>query len=537
MNIRAEAIYRHSLLGAMLACVAAVIGSPSHAASSMPITPDMIDRTVARAMQEFEVPGMAVGIVKDGKLIYAKGYGVREVGKPQRVDADTLFQIGSNTKAFTAAALAILVDEGKLHWDDKVIDYLPEFRLYDPYVTREFTIRDLLSHRSGLGLGAGDLMVFPPTDFTRAEIIRNLRYLKPVSSFRSKFDYDNLLYMVAGEIIPVATGKSWEDFVRQRILVPLQMQACAVNYDSIEDRSNVASPHVVIDGKLMTIPVENIDSVGAAGSINCSINGMAKWLRTQLASGLMPNGQQLFSPARSSEMWTINTVIPTDPEVAALTHTNFTGYGLGWGLRDSFGRKRVSHTGGVSGSVTWVSMVPELSLGVLVFTNQLNDSAMGAVGNQILDAYLGAPKRDLVKLMATERKRRTDAARAAEAEAVKVAASAGQPTLPLDAYTGHYSDAWRGDATVGLDSGKLVLRISRTKSLQGPLTPYSGNIFIVRWENRTLEADAYVRFEQGFDGKIEGMTMQAVSPETDFSFDFQDLDFRRTEEVTAVSSE
>src|ERR1700733_8641828 len=206
--------------------------------SAPPISPAAIDATVARAMRAFQVPGMAVGIVKDGKLLYAKGYGVREVGKPGRVDADTLFQIGSNTKAFTAAALAILVDEGKIHWDDRVIDYLPQFRMYDPYVTREFTIRDLLTHRSGLGLGAGDLMFWPTTDFSRAEVMRGLRYLKPASGFRSEYAYDNLLYMVAGQIIPAVTGKSWEDFITERIFGPLQMRPCAASYGRIPDRTD-----------------------------------------------------------------------------------------------------------------------------------------------------------------------------------------------------------------------------------------------------------------------------------------------------------
>jgi CubicO group peptidase (beta-lactamase class C family) len=533
MGISVESIYRRRVLGTALAFVASVVALPAVAASSMPIAPDKIDRTVERAMREFKVPGMAVGIVKDGKLIYAKGYGVREAGKPGRIDPDTLFQIGSNTKAFTSAALAILVDEGKLHWEDKVIDHLPQFRLYDPYVTREFTISDLLTHRSGLGPGAGDLMFYPATDFTRAEIIHGLRYLKPASSFRAKFDYDNVLYLVAGEIIPAVTGKSWEDFVRERIFVPLHMQACAVNYDSIEDRSDVATPHVEMEGKLTVIPVENLNTVGAAGSINCSINGMANWLQTHLGAGRAPNGQQLFSAARGSEMWTINSVTPVDPEVAALTGTNFSGYGLGWGLQDSFGRKRVSHTGGVPGSVTLVSMIPELNLGVLVFTNQQSGGAIQAVGNQILDAYLGAPKRDWIDVLVARTQKRLAAAKAVEAEAAKVAESAGQPTLPLDAYAGRYNDSWRGDANVRIDGDKLVLKISRTEGLEGPLTPYSGNIFIVRWNNRGLDADAYVRFEQGFDGKIQGMTMRAVSPATDFSFDFQDLDFRRVEASAA----
>jgi CubicO group peptidase (beta-lactamase class C family) len=503
------------------------------AAPALPIAPAKIDDAVTRAMAAFQVPGMAVGIVKDGQLIFAKGYGVREYGKDAKVTPDTLFQIGSNTKAFTTAALSILVDEGKLKWDDKVIDYLPQFRMYDPYVTREFTIRDLLTHRSGLGLGAGDLMAFPESDITRAEIMHGIRYLKPTSSFRSQFDYDNLLYMVAGEIIPAVTGQSWEDFVEARILNPLGMQPCAVNYKRIKDRRDVASPHSVVEGKITPLEVDDLTAIGPAGSINCSINGMSKWLETQLATGTTPSGKQLFSAARSAEMWTVQTNLPSGGEMARLNRTNFEGYGLGWGLKDQFGYKRVSHTGGVLGTVTWVSMIPELKLGVLVFTNQQNGAAMDAVGNQILDAYLGAPKRDWVDMYKTKLEARDAQYKAIADDAAKVMATAGQPTLPLDAYVGRYNDAWRGDATVRREGDKLVLKFSRTKKLEGALTPYSGNIFVVRWNDRSLEADAYVRFAQSYDGKIDGMTMKAVSPVTDFSFDFHDLDFHKVETQAA----
>lgn len=501
-------------------------------AAAMPISPREIDSTVTRAMQAFEVPGVAVGIVKDGKLIFSKGYGVRELGKSAPIDADTLFQIGSNTKAFTAAALGILVDEGKIHWDDRVTDYLPDFQMYDPYVTREFTIRDLLTHRSGLGTGAGDLMFFPTTDFTRAEIIHRLRYLKPVSSFRSKWDYDNLLYMVAGELIPVVTGQSWERFVQERILNPLQMRPCAASYGLIKDRADLATPHQRVQGEVKSVPVTDISVVGSAGTINCSINGMARWLQAQLASGKGPGGLQLFSAEVAQQMWSVNTVQPLN-ETAPLTRTHFMGYGLGWEIRDEFGRLRVSHTGGVPGTVTWVSMIPELQLGVLVFTNQEESAAMEAIGHQILDAYLGAPKRDWVGVAVAYKGKRAAEAQAAEKEAAAVTAGASPPTFPLDSYAGTYVDSWRGEATVRRDGDKLVLKFSRTAGLEGSLEPYSGNVFIVRWNNRAWNADAYVRFTQTFGRQIEGMTLRAVSPATDFSFDFQDLDFHKLSATAA----
>jgi CubicO group peptidase (beta-lactamase class C family) len=517
------------------AVAAPALSQPSISSKpALAISPDKIDRTVAAAMLAFQVPGVAVGIVKDGKLIFSKGYGVREVGKPGRIDADTLFQIGSNTKAFTAAALAILVDQGKIHWDDKVIDYLPEFRLYDPYVTREFTIRDLLTHHSGLGLGAGDLMFFPPTDMTRAEIIGGLRYLKPASSFRSKYDYDNLLYMVAGQIIPKVTGKSWEAFLTENIIEPLHMAPCSASYGRITDRSNLAAPHVVTNGKLNAVTVLNMDTIGPAGTINCNIRGMAEWLKTQLAEGKAPSGQQLFSADRSKEMWTLITPTPPSPLLSTMYDAHFSGYGLGWFLSDTRGYERVYHEGGVLGSVTWVSMIPELKLGVLVFTNQQNDAAIEAIGGQILDAYLGVSSRDWVAIGKRFMDERDNEGSTVEKAAAAVVAAAGPPTLPLDAYVGTYHDPWRGDAFVRREGGELVLRISRTKFLEGPLVHYSGNIFIVRWNDRSLGADAYVRFEQGFSEQVVGMTLQAVSPNTDFSFDFQDLDFKKTESTVAA---
>jgi len=497
--------------------------------AALPMAPAAIDDTVARAMKAFQVPGMAVGIVKDGKLVFARGYGVRDVGRAGKVDADTLFQIGSNTKAVTAAALSILVDEGKLRWEDKVIDLLPDFRMYDPYVTREFTVRDLLTHRSGLGEGAGDLMFFPATDMTRAEIVHGLRYLKPTSSFRSKYNYDNLLYMVAGQLIPAVTGQSWEDFVTSRILVPLHMSGCSPRYDLIADRSNVAAPHVVIDGLVRAVPVVDMRSIGPAGTINCNVSGMARWLETQLARGVEPGGQRLFSADRSAEMWDVTTPTPLTQLQSGLYGSHFAGYGFGWEVSDTRGYRLIHHNGGVLGTVTWVSMIPELGLGVVVLTNQQSGAAMEAVGGQILDAYLGGEKRDWVAIAQAIMAKRDANAASVNDTVARTLASAGPPALPLSAYVGTYRDPWRGDAVVRRIGDTLVLKFSRTDSLEGNLIPYQGNIFVVRWKDRSLDADAFVRFEQGFDGKAADMTLRAISPSTDFSFDFQDLAFKRAD--------
>jgi CubicO group peptidase (beta-lactamase class C family) len=509
-----------------LAVLALALGFSSVHAE--PTTADF-DRLATRALKEFSVPGIAIGVIKDGRVVLAKGYGVRKTGGTAAVDANTLFAIGSNTKAFTTAALSILVDEGKIGWDNRVIDYLPDFRMWDPYVTREFRIRDLLTHRSGLGIGAGDLMFVTATDFTRNDLLHALRYLKPASSFRSQFAYDNLLYVIAGQIIPAVTGQSWEDFVTARILKPLRMQGCAVDDTRLPDRSNIAAPHVIVDGKLTQIPPLSIPLVAPAGAINCNVTGMLKWVSTQLARGKSPDGVQLFSAARSAEMWSPQTILPTGPnERLALTRTHFASYGLGWSLEDIDGYERVSHNGGLPGMVTHVTLIPELNLGVVVLTNQQQVAALEAVSMQIIEAYTNAPRRDWVATSKASLVKREQ--RMKEADTASAPAQTWKPT-DLNAYVGTFKDAWRGEATIAQQGGSLNLTFSHTNALSGPMEPAGLNLFIVRWKDRSLNADAYVRFSTDYSGKVSGFTMQAVSATTDFSFDFQDLEFARLPKI------
>jgi CubicO group peptidase (beta-lactamase class C family) len=508
----------------LFAVTSLFVGVAANAGGRAPLSPAEIDRLVSKSMAAFSVPGVAVGIVKDGKLVFAKGYGVRELGHPERVDADTRFAIGSNTKAFTTAALAILVDEGKLHWDDRVIDYLPDFRMADPYVTREFTVRDLLTHRSGLGLGAGDLLFVTNTDFTRQDVVRALRHLKPVTSFRSQFAYDNLLYVVAGEVVAVASGKSWEDFVSTRVLAPLGMSDCAVSVDRLQVKTNIAAPHSLVEGKLTTVAPLGLALVAPAGAIQCSINGMAKWVSAQLARGKAADGTTVFSAAQSEEMWTPQTILVPGGKEAELTRTHFMAYGLGWGLQDFDGYKRVFHNGGVPGMVTHVSLIPELNLGVVVLTNQQEDLALSAISLQILEAYAGAAAHDWVALTSAAKAKRTDDIGKADQT---IAPSAAVGSIDLGAYAGKFADPWRGGAEITRDGKGLRFTFSHTKDLSGPLVPLTPSVFVVRWDDRSLNADAYLRFKTELNGKVTGFTLQAVSAATDFSFDFQDLEFSR----------
>ena len=485
-------------------------------------------------MKEFEVPGVAVAIVKDGQVVTTKGFGVRRFGDPTRVDEHTLFGIASNTKAFTAAALAMLVDEGKISWDDPVTKHLPTFQMYDPYVTREMTIRDLLTHRSGLGLGAGDLMFWPQTTFTRDEILHRIRYLKPASSFRSRYAYDNVLYMVAGQVVPAVTGKSWDDFVKERIFAPLGMKESNTSAKEIKPGVNAISPHTKIEGKLTPIPFNNLDNSAPAGAINSNVAEMAKWVVVQLDRGQIrssADGRRLFSERQSRAMWSVQTPLPVnDPpaELAAL-RTNFAGYGLGWVLNDYRGRKVVSHTGGLAGMVSRVALIPDLNLGVVVLTNQEAGGAFQSITYHILDHYLGVPATDWTTAFRKVAERGLAAAKETEAKQQTARAANSKPSLPLEKYAGRYNDAWYGEATIeqrsAIDTGPLLLLFSRSPGMVADLEHWQYDTFIARWRDRGLAADAFVSFSLKPDGSIEQMKMQAVSPLTDFSYDFQDLLF------------
>ncbi len=508
------------------ACAQSQAADSSRAA---PVDAQRVDALVAAAMKAFGTPGVSVGIVKDGKLVFAKGYGVGDMGDPVPVTPETIFAIGSNTKAFTAAAFALLVDEGKIGWDDKVIDHLPDFRMYDPYVTREFTIRDLLTHRSGLPAYAGDLLFVPATDFTREDVIRTLRHLKPSSSFRSRYAYDNLLYVVAGQIIPAVTGQSWEDFVETRLLRRLGMAPCAVNRSRLESGTSAAAPHSMVGSALQKVAPDDLEMVGPAGSIQCNIPGMAKWMNMLLADGGDAVGKPLLSKAQSLELWTPQTLLPVDREgLAAAAGMRFQSYGLGWTVADMRGQTLVYHDGEVGGMSSMVALLPESRFGVVVLANQQHQATKIAITLQIVETVLGGGDQDWVKLLRQATDLEDDQVRKISAQVETVlSGKAATPALPLSAYAGTYVDAWRGDVAVRLGKDGLVMTFSRTKGLEGRLYPYSGDVFVVKWNDRSLNADAFVRFSQDFGRQVEGFTMRAVSPTTDPSFDFRDLNFRK----------
>ncbi len=489
------------------------------AAAALAPAQNYLDTVVERARRQFEVPGIAVAIVKDGKLVIAKGYGVRKLGEPAPVTPESLFRIASNTKAFTTAALGMLVEEGKIGWDDRVIDRLPWFQMYDPYVTREITIRDLLVHRSGLGLGAGDLMFWPATDFTRDEIIRRIRFLKPVSSFRSRYAYDNLLYLVAGEVIHAVTGITWDRFVQQRIFDPLGMSHTNSSTAALMAAADVAAPHARADGKLVALEQTDHDNNAPAGSINSCVADLAKWILSRL-------------DAPPKEAWSPQTILPIEdppagaPAALAALRPNFNAYGLGWMLRDYRGHKLVYHTGTLAGYVSRTALLPDLKLGLVVLTNAEETGAHAAIGWTILDHYLGAPPTDWVAAFHELARIEQAEGEAAVRKASGARHAASKPSLPLHAYAGLYRDAWYGDVRVEDRGGKLAIAFTHTRQLTGELEHWQYDTFVARWRDRTLNADAFVTFYLGADGAIEEVKVKPVSPLTDFSFDFQDLALR-----------
>lgn len=497
------------------------------------ITAPQIDAVVQRTLSTFDVPGIAVAVVKDGKVIHAKGYGVRSLKTREKVDENTLFGIASNSKAFTSAALGMLVDEGKLKWDDKVIDYIPEFRMYNAYVTEEFTIRDLLTHRSGLGLGAGDLMFWPDSStFTMKDVIHNLRYRKPVSGFRTKYDYDNLLYMVAGEVIERVSGKSWESFIEERIMKPLGMTHSAGTYSRLTDKVNVIDAHAPVNGTVQVISRDMFRFGNSAGGINSSVADMSKWVIAQLNKGKYGDNlsKQLFSEKVHADMWSAQTILPVNPTPTPPYLTHFAAYGLGWGLSDVKGYKQVTHTGGLAGMVTQVTLLPELQLGIIVFTNQQSGAAFSAVTNTIKDSYLGLPPTDWVSVYSERVKKGQEEANKITKDTwdtIEKEQKNNTAKFDRSTYTGTYRDNWFGDVQISEKNGKLWFHAVRSPKLTGELFFYKNNTFIVKWKNRSFDADAYVTFQPDESLKPGSITMKPISPLTDFSFDFQDLALKR----------
>ena len=483
-----------------------------------------IDDYAVRVLDTWKGPGMAIAIVKDDKTVFAKGYGVRELGKPDKVDENTIFEIASNTKAFTTAALAILVDEKKIAWDDKVQKYLPDLQMYDPWVTNELTIRDLVSHRVGLATFSGDLLWFNTT-YSTDELLRRARYLKPTSSFRTRYGYQNLMFVAAGKIVEKVSGKSWNDFVKERIIDAVGMTRSKTRREELTD--NVARAHNTSGGTLRVLPLNDgagyQAGYGAVG-VNASVADLSRWIRLQLGRGTF-EGKKIFSPAQSWLMWQPNLMIPISENAARGNPTrHFYATGMGWFLYDYHGRKIINHSGGLDGMLSYTVLIPEENTGFVVLTNN-EGPGFAIMMNKILDVMVDAPKRDFIAeaLARDEANKKAEADEIAKVDATRLANT--KPSLALEGYTGTFTDQMYGDVTVAQENGKLVMRMIPTPSYVADLEHWHLDTWQIKWRPSVGYnfPRGFVTFTIDKNGKSEKLIID--QPNNDLWF--YELDLKR----------
>jgi CubicO group peptidase (beta-lactamase class C family) len=466
--------------------------------------PKGFDAYAEQALRDWQAPGVAIAVVKNDSVIFARGYGVRELGKPDPVDANTLFGIASTTKAFTAGALGTLVDEKKMAWDDPVTKYLPWFQIEGPYITRELKVRDLLSHRTGLPRGD---QLWYASGLTRTEVLHRVRRLEPNWSFRSHYGYQNIMFMAAGEVAAAASGMSWDDLVKTRLFTPLTMTRTRTTIRALPAMQDVAMPHELRNDTVYVIPWRNMDNLGPAGSMISSANDLAQWLRMQLGNGVYA-GKRVMSDSVVLEMHSPQTVIPIGKQTRELyKDTHFMAYGLGWSLRAYHGRQLGSHGGVIDGMRTEIGMVPEDSLAIVVLANLDGTNLPTALLYRALDAYMGAPARDWSKLLLDARNKseaESDSSRKAfEADRVPNT----HPSLSLESYAGIYSDSMYDDIEVRYDGKSLIATMG--PSYTGDLSHWHFDTFKVRWRDPSL-GSSYFTFVLGADGKVKDLRVQRL---------------------------
>lgn len=498
------------------------------AACAEPDGPDGADMEalVARVLEQERVPGAAVGIWHRGEAVVLRGFGVTNVDKPRPVDPQTLFKLASATKAFTTASLALLVEEGELQWDGRVVDYLPGFELGDSWITQEFRVEDLLTHRSGLGPGAGDLMLWPqPNHFTREHVLAGLKHLPLTRKFRADYAYDNLLYIIAGELIAAVSGLSYEEFVQRRLLAKLGLENCYAGPVPGAARGNLADPHRLEEQGLV-VDTPNLAGrepivLAAAGGMHCSAEDMLRWLRTMLAGGVTPEGERIFSEESRDHLWRPVTLMPLASARAERDAGHFYAYALGWRVQDMHGKRVIHHTGSLSGMYAWVALVPEEDLALVVLMNRSAGAARQALIYGLLKPYLGAEPEDWL------------------AHFQGLYGGAGEPRQPalyphpevhspVDAgeLPGRYRDPWFGSIQIEAGDGGLRWRSLNSPRLLGSLQAAAPGVWSLHWDDRSLQADAWLMAEADDSGETV-LTMLPQSRGVDFSYDFQDLRFVR----------
>lgn len=486
--------------------------------------PPGLDQYIEKVLKAFEVPGLSVSIVKDGKILLAKGYGIKKLGGNDRVDANTLFSIASNSKAFTATALAMLVEEGKLKWDDRVIDHLPWFKMADSYVSTNLTVRDLLVHHSGLLSYSGDLMLFPPSTYSRREILGKLEKLPLVHDFRSTYAYDNILYLAAGEVVKVLSGMEWEDFVKERIFDKVGMPGSVSRHSEFGKNSNISAAHDRINGKVGLVDNYqelNIgDASNPAGGILSNANDMSNWMITQLDSGRTPAHSVLFKPASTVQLWKVIRPIPISRVAEGLkpAQMDFFGYALGFRAYNYQRYKVVGHGGKLGGFVSQLAMVPDLKLGITVMTNQESTAAYWSIIYHVLDYYENNEKFDWLKAFSDEQV--LAAARLKESQNKNLVKpdSAGKYNLSIIKLAGNYRDEVYGDVLLSPSGDGLLMEFKQLPQLNATLKYFQYNSFIASLKNKSLKADSYVTFALNADGSVEQVKLKIIDPDSDLTF-------------------
>lgn len=498
--------------------------------SQAQIEEQQLNKLITETLTTFDVPGISVGILKDGKIVYATGHGIRSLTNKKDMNKNTLVGVASNSKGFTCFALAMMIDDGKLNWDDKVRQHIPEFQLHDAWVTEEFTVRDLVTHRSGMSLGAGDLMFFPEgNDFDVNDVISNVKYLEPQSSFRSEFAYNNNMFIIAGEVLKRVSGLSWEDFIETKIMKPVGMTNSQASYNRVTDRSNIIDAHTRADGEVIQIPHDWSETANPAGGIISNVPDMLSWAEFLMNDAVTKNGDRLLSEDQFHQLWQLQT--PLNVRKNDSYDSNFKGYGLGWFLTDvKGGHKQVYHTGGLLGTVTQFTMIPDLDLAIVVLTNQMVGFAFNTITNTIKDSYLGYEDRNWIKNYGDKHTKYITYNDSIKNEVYsKVNLAIKDPSLPKPSQiTGTYSDDWFGDITISHNEKNYSIKCERSPNLQGELLPYNATTFVAKWNNRSYDADVYMHFTFDETGNATGATMSYIAPITDFSFDFQDLNLKKT---------
>lgn len=486
----------------------------------------VLDDYYEQALSDWNVPGMAVAIVKDGKIIFAKGYGTANIDNQAPVDENTLFAIASNTKAFTATALAMLIEEGKLSWDDRVRDYLPWFKLYDPYVSENFTIRDLLTHRSGLKTFSGDLLWYG-TDLSRREVVESASYLEPTYGFRTDYGYSNIMYIAAGLVVEEISGMSWDDFVLERILEPLGMDRTRSSTRDLEYMDNVSSPHNDFEDGLITIEWLNWDNIAPAGALISSVEDISQWLIFQMNKGVTKEGDTLLASRYFDQMWSAQ--IPqgvSSWSASTWPSTHFKAYGLGWAMFDYHGKKVLGHGGGYDGFISNTTFVPEEKLGMVFLTNK-NTSLYYPLKFKTLDVMLGAEDdKDWSADFLSMTKDREAYSEKQKSEAEEKRVKDSSPTLAIEDYLGTYNCEMYGDARVWMEGGQLMVHLLPTEIFIGHLSHWQYNTWKVELKKVPSLPPGLVNFIIDEKGEVREMEIDIPNPD----FDFTELKFYKVKE-------